>query len=536
MFEMSWIDDLDGSAACDAVVAAHAGVLEHEARMLALAAHWADLHNGDAVDGTGRVLPGRERAKRLGAPGTPRIMEFATAEFAALQGVGFISADNLVRDALNLRHHHPVMWRAVFAGAARVWQAREVAKMAGVAGLSREQTHWLDTATTHRLASLPWGRFVKVVEAKIIEADPLAADARRKAAAAERFVHAGQCNEYGLKTIVAKAEAGDVIWFLATIDRIAMVLAANGDTDLVDVRRSKAIRILAKPAHALQLLQDHQDTLSTAITVPAGDPAPADGTSEGDGDPELVAEGDLHPGDNDADDPDLQRSACPTCHGQGTVAGDPAAFTRIRIDPKKLLPPVTLYLHLAQTSFTRDPHTGVARFEGVGPVTVTQAQEFLGEHCAVTITPVIDLAHQVPVDAYEVPTAMAEALRLRNPADVFPYASNLGRRKDKDHTIAYLHPDNGGPPGQTHLGNLGPLTRFHHRIRTHSRWRLKQPHPGVYLWRTPHNRHYLVDHNGTHALGNDPAACALWDADRPRLQLIPASTSLEYERAHHQAA
>jgi len=110
---------------------------------------------------------------------------------------------------------------------------------------------------------------------------------------------------------------------------------------------------------------------------------------------------------------------------------------------------------------------------------------------------VIDLAHQSPVDAYETPTAIAEALHLRTPADIFPHATHLGRGKDKDHTVPFVSPDNGGPPGQTHLGNLGPLHRFHHRIRTHGRWRLKQPEPGVYLWRSPHGQLLLRTRYGT---------------------------------------
>ncbi|HET6626185.1 MAG TPA: hypothetical protein VFG63_07330 [Nocardioidaceae bacterium] len=31
-----------------------------------------------------------------------------------------------------------------------------------------------------------------------------------------------------------------------------------------------------------------------------------------------------------------------------------------------------------------------------------------------------------------------------------------------------------------------PLVRFHHRLKTHGRWRLRQPEPGTYLWRSPH--------------------------------------------------
>ena len=544
MFELGWIGELDGDAACAAVAANHQARLQEEATQLFLAAHWADLHNGDVVDSGGRVLPGTERAKQLGGPGTPRVAEFATAELGALQGIGYISTDNLERDALNLRHRHPLLWAAIGAGAARVWQAREVARLVHTSGLSLEEALWVDAQTTPRLGCLPWGRFLSVLEAKIIEADPDAAEARRVAAAMERFVRTGQCNEYGLKTIIAKATAGDAIHFLAILDRIAQILALGGDTDPVDVRRSKALGILANPARAYTLLQQHAQTTRDN---PVGDPTSdrhgesgaaddgADGGVDlfGSGDPgegERVGEGDVHPGHNDADDPAPHQYPCPACAGVGTVTGDPSMFVKpLRVDPAKLVPPATLYIHLWQGSFTRDT-AGVARFEGVGPITTEQAREFLG-HCQVSVKPVIDVAGQVPVDAYEVPETMREALHLRNPADVFPYGSNTSRRKDADHTIPYLSPDQGGPPGQSRLGNLGPLSRFPHRLKTHSRWRLRQPEPGVYLWRSPHGHYWLVDHTGTHplakAIGN-----LTWVGLNTGIDIVPSDQTLEYQSQH----
>ncbi|QWZ08338.1 hypothetical protein KRR39_00085 [Nocardioides panacis] len=61
----------------------------------------------------------------------------------------------------------------------------------------------------------------------------------------------------------------------------------------------------------------------------------------------------------------------------------------------------------------------------------------------------------------------------------------------------------GGPEKQwaTRIGNLGPLTRTHHRIKTHGHWTLRQPFPGIYLWRDPHGLLYLQDHTGTHPVG-----------------------------------
>jgi hypothetical protein len=72
--------------------------------------------------------------------------------------------------------------------------------------------------------------------------------------------------------IIARAAAGDAIWFKATIDRIADILAQQGDADPVEVRRSKAIGILAQPGHALQLLYQHQHDPWQGPTEPA-DPA-----------------------------------------------------------------------------------------------------------------------------------------------------------------------------------------------------------------------------------------------------------------------
>jgi hypothetical protein len=141
--------------------------------------------------------------------------------------------------------------------------------------------------------------------------------------------------------------------------------------------------------------------------------------------------------------------------------------------------------------------------EGVGPITIGQVKEFLG-HTNVHPVRVVDLPGQTPVDAYEVPATMREALYLRNPACISPYGTNLGRGKDADHVVPYLSPDKGGPPGQTAMENLGLLARFPHRVKTHGRWSLRQPSPGVFEWRSPHGYWFRVDHRGTHPLGRNP--------------------------------
>jgi len=141
---------------------------------------------------------------------------------------------------------------------------------------------------------------------------------------------------------------------------------------------------------------------------------------------------------------------------------------------------------------------------GVGPITVGEAIELLG-HCQVSVRPVLDLRDQLPVDCYEIPAAMREALRLSRPSSVFPWSHAGSHAADLDHTHPYLSMDEGGPPGQTRVDNLGPMIRYGHRIKTHGRgWRHRQPAPGLYLWRTPHGYWYRVDRHGTRPLGKDP--------------------------------
>jgi hypothetical protein len=62
---------------------------------------------------------------------------------------------------------------------------------------------------------LPWGRFETLLAAKIIQADPREAEDQAKIWEAERFVRAGRSGQSGLKLLIAKANAGDVIWFPA---------------------------------------------------------------------------------------------------------------------------------------------------------------------------------------------------------------------------------------------------------------------------------------------------------------------------------
>ncbi len=504
MFDMDAIADLDAEAACAAVVATQAELREREWRELVLAAHWATLHDPDTLpDRDGPVLPGSERAKRAGGAGTPQITEFACAELGLLMGTGYIAADRLISDAVDLQHRHPLLWAALAAGQGRVWKARKVAGMTKSANLTLEQARFVDAATTAYIDSLPWSKFEALVAAKIIEADPNAAEVRRTAAEMARFVATGQSDEHGLKTLVARASAGDVIYFVAVCDRIAQVLAREGDADPVDVLRSKAIGILAQPARALALLAKHAAAGGSAEDTPPHD----DDTIAGTIADTMAATDAPADGDADADAGGTELEVCGTC-GQ---APGPVTF-----DPDRMRARAVLHVRISELSLRSGAGVAACENPGVGPLTVGQVREFLG-HSHVTVRPVLDLRDQTPVDAYEVPTDMRESLRLARPSTVFPWTATDSRTFDSAHSQPYVSREAGGPPGQTRGGHLGPLTRFPHRIKTHGRgWKHRQPEPGTCLWRTPHGYWFRVDNTGTHPLGRDPDQVAgPLVADRP---------------------
>ncbi|MGH3510284.1 MAG: DUF222 domain-containing protein [Nocardioidaceae bacterium] len=173
---------------------------------------------------------------------------------------------------------------------------------------------------------------------------------------------------------------------------------------------------------------------------------------------------------------------------------------RIDADTRRVGPPVTVDLSVHVDAATLELGTrvdgGVARVEELGPVVGDAVRRWLGR-TDVRVRPVLDLRAERSVDAYEVPGRMREAELQRSPYCVFPWCNRPSRHCDVDHTVAYVDPGDGGPPGQTRPDNLGPLCRLHHRVKTHGDWQLSQTSNGVFAWISPGGARYRVDRTGT---------------------------------------
>ncbi len=468
----------------DRIAATHAAVREGECEELVLAAAWADVHYLDS--GAEDYRPLVQRACAWGGDGCPQVAEHCAHELGALRGTGAVAARMLIADALDLRHRLPRLWALVRTGVVRAWQVRAVAQ--ATHELSWEACAEVDQTLSSFLPVLAWPRFRRLLTAAVLEADPEQRRTREAAARVERGVWSFD-GEHGLRTLVARAASGDVRWFVAAVDRVAEILRLDGDPDGVDARRAKAVGILAQPAVALQLLTRH-----------AADPDPKGEEPAPSAEDEAEGEQDGAPGDRSID-------LAPAAGLSGADLG-------------RARPRVVLHLHLSDSSLRAGD--GLVRPEHGDPLTLGQLHDWLADTgCHVTVRPVVDPVATAPVDGYEIPYRLRDALFLRDPVDVFPYGNATSRTLDLDHTTPYVPFERGGPPGQTGLHNLGPLTRSHHRAVTFAGWRRRQPAPGTYLFRSPNGHIFVVTNHGTLTLGRTTFAGALWDTAAPHEGVEP---------------
>ena len=461
------VEDMSGGELLDHVGDLAATQWRCEVEIFRAALQHAYLHDPATLDPVEAVKPGREKARRRGGEGTPLVTDFAAAELGARLGVSMYSAWALMADALDVCHRFPQLWTRVEAGEVRVYLARLVARK--TRDLTLEQAAVVDARVAQYAdGRLTYSRFEALVDGLVAAADPEAKEqAERKAAEQQwaRPTRRDPAADHGMWGFYIKAPARIVLVFDAALQRIADILKDLGDTDDVDRRRVKALLVLSRPDLAAELLAAYQ-AWADRPADPAGEPPP------------------------DLDDPIAMVSTGST-DGSGSTGG-----AKPEIDWKQLLPQVVVNVH-TYAGTRSDP--GIARVEGCGPLTETWVKEHLSAHAKVTIRPVLDIEGLVPVDDYEIPERHRRAVRLMTPADTFPYSSSL-TPDQIDHTRPFAHGPGAVGAGQSRLGNYGPMSTPHHRLKTHGRWHVEQPFPGIYLWRDPHGAIYLVDHTGTRRL------------------------------------
>jgi len=396
--------------------------------------------------------------------------------------------------------------------------------------------------------SLPWGRFQARLEGKIVAADPEVAAAREAERVTEQFAKRTRSAEDGTAGFYVRSTVGVIARIDASVNYLADALQAFGDTDDLNQRRVKALVVLCNPTQAVELLAafaaSRSRTLTTVNatdTVDTTDPPvdePGHEPFDVDGDAPAIS-GDEDSKEGGAPEDALDRMAAFARKVGFTPTHLPPWLT-LRSDPQpgfrfdwsRLLPSLTMNLHVSVEDLLNG-RGGVARWEGEGPISHQFVHDYLRPLHGYVIQPVIDLANQAPVDAYEIPDRHRKAVRLRTPADIFPYSSDLSADVDCDHTRAYIRARTGAMEKQwaSRLENYGPLGRYHHRIKTHGRWVVRQPFSGIFLWRDPHGQIYVTDCTGTHRIPTRTAAGSARRHDHD-LELYPADVIIEADFRH----
>lgn len=422
-----------------------------ELRDLHEALEWCDLNSGDqqAEPHAIPVQQGGDHLTRYGGDVTPDVSELCAVELAVVRQAGVKATQNLMADALDLRHRFPLMWARAQDLVCEVWVLRRVTVLAR--RLSKEQAALVDRALVEALEQSP-GRILRLAEAKIIEADVRGHQERERRAHQIRGVwfprpRPGEQVEIdgipGSRRLAARLKPGQADEPEHTVDLIADYLAdelaVDPDAELPDrdQLRAEAMAMLADPYAAAAVLDEVR--------------------------------------------------ARP---GEAMVPKRPGAAKPSRR--------AVVHVHL-DADVLGDQVQGVARVDDLGPVLLGQLAELLGR-CDISLAPVIDLRELRSVNAYEHPSSMRRRTELRTVGDVFPHSTHLVGTTpvDHDHPAPYV---TSGPPGQTGDLNDAPLTRRHHRAKTHLGFRLRQTGPGSYEWTTPHGVRRVVDRTGTHVPG-----------------------------------
>ncbi len=381
------------------------------------------------------------RPIRIGADGTALVDEFLPLEVAALKGISVAAATWLIRDVVNLKARHPHLWFQTTKGHIPVFRACQLAVEVARYDLSLDQARALDAELAPKIATLPWARVLRLARGliTIIATDKVTALAEQ--ARTQRYVRKHPTDDPTVAYVEARVDTADAIFFDAAVDRIADILGTQGDLDPKEIRRAKAVGILATPARA-QLL----------LTEAISDPPSSLSSSKG---------------------------------------------PKIRATDQRLLPKATVYVHVAEETLLTG--RGTARVEGVGAIPAAMLKLLLG-NTRVRLTPVIQPFATHAVDSYEIPARIRNQVILRDRTEVFPHSARPARNKDLDHTKPFV----AGKPNQTRANNLGPLTRKAHRAKTHGHWHLHQPAPGIFHWHSPAGNQYRTGPNGTTHHGHNP--------------------------------
>lgn len=239
--------------------------------LLELAVAWAEAHPDPAERAGAVITSGRVDSQSLDAlgredleehdawRGLPGIAWDAPAAFGTALGRSTGSAERLIRDGLILRHRLPRHWARVQGGSIETFRARRVADL--VAGCPDDVCDYIDEHVAPIAATAGVVTLDRKLEEAwlVLHADQVELDRLEALDARHVTVDTSSINHTGVADLSARADWADLSAF---DDAVAVVAAKLADQDeagglppeSLDVRRARALGILADPAGAQALL------------------------------------------------------------------------------------------------------------------------------------------------------------------------------------------------------------------------------------------------------------------------------------------
>ncbi|WP_300639007.1 HNH endonuclease signature motif containing protein [Nocardioides sp.] len=479
----------------DAIRAAKAREDDAARELLIGVAQWADAHttgalmpdlygtyshpDDDAYDAAESAwvsrfgMPGADTMLELAGAGAPEVSDFAVTELSTALGRTRESGRLLVGDVVEAKHRLPKVWARLLAGQVTAWRVRRLAQ--ATRSLSAEAVAFVDAQIAHVIHTAGPVTVDRLVLEASARFDPESVEVAECDTRANLYfdldlatpaTSVGTASAVTADGLLDRADAEDLEH---AIRHIAHQLLADGSTDTLAVRRAKALGYLAR----------------------GQDPLP-----------------DTDPEGTEAEATEAEATEDGRAASASERRRDRATHTRTA--PRRV---VVLTVHLSDAALTGAPQvdsvTGtlgldLARVENHRQLlTADTIREWCGvPGTQVIVKPVIDLADTVAVDSYEVPDRIAARVKLARTTCSFPHCRRPAESADLDHTVEYVPPDRGGPPGQTSTENLAPLCRHDHRAKTHPSpagrpWAVRGLSPGHWLWTSPHGHRYLVHPDGT---------------------------------------
>ena len=237
-----------------AAVAAEAAAQAAKAVAILDLAHEQEWYAGAEFEMVGR------RPVRIGVDDAPLVDETLPLEVAALTGTSVAAATALIRDIVNLHHRHEHAWRAVTDGRIPLWRARQLTQLAEAFELGMGECMMADARIQPMLGLVGWGRVMARYRAAIIEVAPAKVAAHNAKGRRNRHIAFGtDSDDPTLSWMSALADTGDVRAFEHLLGLVTKALIELGDTDPIDIVRSKALGRMADPEGVLALLDGTDD-------------------------------------------------------------------------------------------------------------------------------------------------------------------------------------------------------------------------------------------------------------------------------------